>query len=339
MKTFINFSGNGDVDKAKDAILELQKRTRIEEFNSFFAKIYHINKNLDSNNRFRFIECNKALRQAWEDGVLPPKPKFGISASRLPDDIRDKILNGEITTIIQHGNKVLFMDKGARSTLASKCNIKGDFLYDCDLQSDSVLAQSIENMPPQKHPLKMVYRKYGDFGLMLAVFNRLDNENLLEQPEWDDSNLTLGKWSVTDYNTVIEFEGKSKKGFVPVIRLSQSDAGNGFFKRELCVRNENNVTAVSLGKLSLGQDAIAVFEKCVNRDMNRPVYPKSVMKKVLSPSLGKKRTAMFVESFTKGNEEEILHQALSIPDIVGSINDTQDDALSTSLGNLFKTGI
>ncbi len=324
--------GFGNPEKLKNVLNKMNKETHIDDFSPSLALIYHIGE-LNSKGLYPLYECNEELFRAMNSLKEYPKAVYGCPAAKLSDDLNERIRSKDIVTIIKYGNSILFLDENARSMLASKIGIVGKFFYRRDLIADVVLADCLRKASIKK-PLKMVYRHRGNAGIIVSFFNgAIDVVDLTTIPEFNNDKYGLGYWEVTDYNTIIEFEGTEERGFVPVIRISQSDTGNGLFKREFAMRNKGSQRTVVIGHE-------AEWNKIIHRDMGSVIKnPKKYLKKWIQPSIGKKRTEEVLEMFDDSTEEEILHLALTIPDLVGSINDTSDRALSVALGNLVKNGI
>ena len=229
----------------------------IKDFDLSKMKIYHINKNISDKLRLlsmdNFINSLEALTFDGNSELKSDNSYYSISAN-IPDEIKKRIADGNITTAVSVGNKILFLDENCRSMIATKCKASFRKLYEHTIASDILLQLACKEFIPAgklktKYPVAIVRADKG-VAVLTAFFSESTAvTNLAEIDEMNSPLLKFVNYSISNYATELIFEAEALDEFVPIIKVRFSDTGDGLLKKFLCVRTKTTKRSVIIKEL------------------------------------------------------------------------------------------
>lgn len=349
------FSLSGaDVESFKKSRKEFEDSTQVFLINLSACEMFHVDnkKTKESKKYIALQKVNEELIASINHNIKNDSVyEYGaIQKEKTPPELLQRIYDGDIHTAIRYGGpngQVFFLDQNVISMIASKCGIKSKTLYDGTRLADTFLfiaMQSYEGL------LTAITREFVSDAysarLLVAMFSdKFTAPSIVDLPEFDDKLLNLSNYKITQYNTIVELEGKAIGNFIPVIRISSSDTGKGIFKKQLCVRSISSKRSVIIRDIEEAEttkDVLSDFKKIANKDNANVIGDTGSIfyhDKGIKSALGVKRVKNLQRLFEDMTEEEFLLTLLSVPDKAGRINETSDMELETAIGSLFSTGI
>jgi len=321
-----------DKEQFEDNILAIEDTTFSDRVFASNIEVFHI----------RGETKDHIALQRVEDVIKNPGGGIvGIKKTDIENDVLSKIRLGEIVTAVRFQNRTVFIPEYTRSMLVAKTNHSGSRFYGKDLFADAMLQEALKST---ESIINITYRAEKKTSLMQGVFSeKRDVKSLLELPEWYVKGLKPYMYSITEVSQEIQFVGAEIKGFVPIIRISKSDTGNGSFKRELCVKTAQSERFALLKQVKGDsiEDALEEFKDKVNAMPETRVespYQKMAASKKFA-SIGKKRLATVKEHYDSIKEPmknaDFLADAINLLDEIGPINTTTDENTSSFVGELF----
>lgn len=360
METEFNFLRNdfslvgNSKEKFLDDIALFNKSTIYQPmFNFRDLSIYHIDKDVgkypDKIAIYNCMNTMNAIESVTDNlqNIVNIKPNF-LKKEHLTHDLLECISKGEITTCfiyqLMDSKAIAFLDENARRTFASHIGYKGSGLYQKDFLADIILQEMCSNYKIVKDLPYGVYRKSGNINLLVSTILRKDNlVNMSSIEEINSPQLTLKSYKITNYQIKTEFEGEAVGDYIPIIRVSWSDAGKGYLKRELCVKPNDGVTKRSsiLKDIPLNVSVSAALDDFKSIVSSKKIFTGNIIQDLTKDkrfrSIGDKRIKTIVKPMLKGihSNQELFMRILTIPDAIGEVNETTDSNLEHSLGELF----
>lgn len=325
----------------------------IKDFDLSKMKIYHINKNISDKLRLlsmdNFINSLEALTFDGNSELKSDNSYYSISAN-IPDEIKKRIADGNITTAVSVGNKILFLDENCRSMIATKCKASFRKLYEHTIASDILLQLACKEFIPAgklktKYPVAIVRADKG-VAVLTAFFSESTAvTNLAEIDEMNSPLLKFVNYSISNYATELIFEAEALDEFVPIIKVRFSDTGDGLLKKFLCVRTKTTKRSVIIKELDneTVEEALSFFNRNLKMSQSIVFDPCKILNKdVRFRRIGKKRlkdVSVMFSGLGCGvlTEKDFLLKAMEIPDKLGDINPLTNKYLEESIGNLFTT--
>lgn len=332
------------LNKFKEDVKNFKANTSyVSYFDLRECQLYHIESN-ENEDFIKISDCNNTINALNENKHNDVFKLSGIKKGNIDADILTKIENHDITSLIVYNKRVLYLDDGARSTIAQKCKTSGATLYKKDYVSDIILQANMLAYTPTKgikYPIGVI-RKEGKSLSLKAVLSKMPNDFSCEY-EMDNEDLTLYDYTISKSGISVSFDGEEINGYIPSIIINWSDTGRGN-DTILAVRPIGSKTPVPVESIdrdyNLNDCWETISKYIANKSDNKCIdNPTDIFNSTKGfDAIGKARIKKYIipESLKGLSEREFCKKVLSFPDTIGKINTTTDVAFLNALGSIFK---
>lgn len=351
MEMLKSFSITGtDREEFLSAVKEFQQKTEfIEIFDLSQVKVMHIADEQNNEQYIKLIDCD-TLSQTINT-LKPVIKTIGINKDTVPPAILESINNKVLNTCIKYAGKIYFVDENCRSMFSSKTSVSGSYLYDGTLFADIALQNALRNFTPTgkltiKYPMGVVRHENGVNLIIALLADGNYPIDLSKLSELNDKRYKMSNWEVKQYMTSLEFElDDDINGFIPCIRITWSDAGKGILNKYVSLKNPGCKSSVILEEISNTDNAyeyatnlIEKLTRSLNKNITNPYL--RLAKNTKFASIGKSRLTQFIKPLFEGkstiSRRDFISKILTIPDLVGNINDSTNKNIELSIGNEIK---
>ena len=236
---------NKNPSECMEALKKFNASMKQIQVNTSGIEVYHIES--VNNQLIKLVDVSAAAEAILSGGIVTPTAI--LDAKQFNSEVVESMKTRQYKTILKIGEILLLIDDATRcrSSLVGMCKASGSTFYKGDLLADIALAGELGN----RTSVVLGYHMSKHIGVAIRASSTAQElEDLTALNEGQDPELMLGNWHVDNYCQVVEFEAAPVNGFVPVVRCTQSSAGETPFRREYCIREEQAEASVVLCEVS-----------------------------------------------------------------------------------------